>query len=282
MNILPHEKRCAIFRCLVDGCSVRATGRITGATKNTIHKLTRDLGQACLEFQDNALRNLTCQRIQTDEIWNFCYAKEQNLSDRMRGQPGVGSMWTWTAMCSDTKVIVSWQLGARGANDAHAFMRDVSERLANRVQLTTDGHRVYLNAVEDAFGADIDYAMLVKLYGEAGEKPENRYSPGKCLGARKKRVMGEPDEDYISTSYAERQNLNIQMQNRRYARLTNAFSKKAEMLAHSISIMFCYHNFVRTHQTLKTTPAIAMGIDSHKWSIGDLVDLLPLPAGSRG
>ncbi len=154
--------------------------------------------------------------------------------------------------------------------------------LAHRVQLTTDGHKVYLDAVENAFGADIDYAMLVKPYGEDGEKPENRYSPGKCLGTKKRAIMGEPDEDYVSTSYAERQNLNIRMQNRRYTRLINAFSKKAEMLAHSISIMFCYHNFVRIHQTLKTTPANAMGIDRHKWTIGDLVNLLPLPAGSRG
>jgi IS1 family transposase len=249
--------------------------RITGVAKNTIQKLTRDLGEAVLQYQDNVLRGIAASRIQCDEIWNFCYAKDKNLPDEMRGMPGVGSMWTWTAMDADTKLIVSWRLGARDAANGHAFMADVADRLVNRVQLTTDGNRVYLDAVENNFGCGIDFAQLIKQYGQ-DQNPERAYSPAKCLGAKKKVVMGEPDAEHISTSYAERQNLNIRMQNRRFTRLTNAFSKKAEMLAYSIAITFFYHNFVRVHQTLKTTPAIAAGIAKDKWSIEDMVDLLPL------
>lgn len=276
MNTLPFEKRCAVLRCLVDGCSIRATVRITGVAKNTIQKFTMELGEACLQFQDNVLRDLKCKRVQADEVWCFCYAKDKNLPDAMRGDPGVGSMWTWTAMCADSKLMISWRIGARDAVNAHAFMSDVADRLANRVQLTTDGNNTYLEAVETNFGSKIDYAMLIKLYGD--EQAENRYSPGKCLGAKKKAIMGEPDESKISTSYAERQNLNIRMQNRRYTRLTNAFSKKAEMLAYSIAITFMYHNFVRVHQTLKTTPALAAGVASQKWTIADMADLVPHPA----
>ncbi len=273
MNVLPFEKRCAVIRCLVDGCSIRATTRITGVAKNTIQRLTRAMGEACLEYQDQALRNLKCRRVQMDEVWCFCYAKDKNLPDSMRGEPGVGSIWTWTALCADTKLLFSWRLGARDAATAHAFIRDVSERLANRVQLTTDGNRTYLDAIDDYFGCNVDFAQLVKLYGEGNE--EHRYSPGKCLGAKKKAVMGQPDPDHISTSYAERQNLNIRMQNRRFTRLTNAFSKKAEMLAYSVSITFMYHNFVRIHQTIKSTPALRAGAADRKWSIEDMVALLP-------
>jgi hypothetical protein len=204
-----------VIRCLVDGCSIRATVRITGVAKNTIQKLTRELGEACLQFQDNALRNIQSKRIQCDEIWNFCYAKDKNLPDSMRGQPGVGSMWTFTAMDAETKLIISWQLGARDGANAHAFLSDAAGRLSNRVQMTTDGATIYLDAVEDNFGCAIDFAQLIKLYGE-DKTDETRYSPGKCLGAKKKVVMGQPVDGHISTSYAERQNLNIRMQNRRY------------------------------------------------------------------
>jgi IS1 family transposase len=252
----------------------RATKRISGVSFNTIQKLTRDLGEACLQFQDQVFHNLTCKRVQCDEIWNYCYCRDKNIPDEMRGEPGIGSMWTWTGMCADTKLLFAWQLGARDSANAYRFMASVSDRLANRVQLTTDGNRVYLDAVENYFGSKIDYAMLIKLYGN-DEKAENRYSPGKCLGAKKKAVMGEPDPDFISTSYAERQNLNIRMQNRRYTRSTNAFSKKADMLAYSIAIMFMYHNFVRIHQTLRSTPAMKAGVSDHKWSIEEMVDLLP-------
>jgi IS1 family transposase len=276
MNKLTHEKRCAVVRCLVDGCSVRATVRITGVAKNTIQRITRELGEACLKFQDKMLRSVQSRRIECDEVWCFAYAKDKNVPDEMRGMPGVGSMWTWTALDADSKLIVSWMLGARDAACAHRFMADLSERLANRVQLTTDGNRVYLDAVDQYFG-DIDYAMLVKIYGKPDEKPDTRYSPAKCLGAKKKPKRGNPDLDYCSTSYAERQNLNVRMQNRRYTRLTNAFSKKAEMLAYSVAITFMYHNFVRVHQTLGTTPAVAAGIVSRKWKIEDMVDLIETP-----
>jgi IS1 family transposase len=272
MKQLTKAQRCAVVRCLVDGVSIRATTRITGVAKNTIQKLTRELGEALLAYQDEHLRNVHADRIQCDEVWCFSYCKDKNVPDAMRGMPGVGSMWTWTAMCADTKLIVSWRLGARDAANAHVFISDLAERLASRVQLTTDGNRLYVNAVDDAFVGDVDYAMLIKQYGESDER---QYSPGKCLGAKKQQVNGTPDMDYVSTSYAERQNLNIRMQNRRYTRLTNAFSKKAEMLAYSVCITFFYHNFVRVHQTLKTTPAVAAGIDNRKWTIEDMVDLLP-------
>jgi IS1 family transposase len=247
---------------------------MTGVAKNTIQKLTRDLGQALLEYHDNVVRNVKSKRVQCDEIWCFCYAKEKNLPDAMCGQPGVGSMWTWTALDADTKLMISWKLGARDASNAHYFIRDIQERLADRVQLTTDGNRVYLEAVLDTF-AQIDFAMLQKLYGPGESGPESRYSPAKCNGTKKKVILGNPDPDHISTSYMERQNLNIRMQNRRFTRLTNAFSKKAEMLEYSLALTFFYHNFVRIHQTLKCTPAMKAGISDHKWSIEEMVDLLP-------
>lgn len=275
MNTLTPAQRCAVIRCLVDGCSIRATTRITGVAKNTIQRLTRDLGKAVLEYHDAKVRNVASKRIQADEVWCFCYGKDKNLPDSMKGQPGVGSVWTWTALDADSKLMISWQLGARDAANAHRFIRDVQERVANRIQLTTDGNRTYLDAVLDTF-AEIDFAQLVKLYGNGEQgSPEHTYSPAKCNGAKKKVVMGNPDEREISTSYAERQNLNIRMQNRRYTRLTNAFSKKFEMLQWSIAITFFYHNFVRVHQTLRVTPAMAAGITPHKWSIEEMVDLLP-------
>jgi IS1 family transposase len=282
MKTLTPAQRCAVVRCLVDGCSIRATTRITGVAKNTIQKLTRDLGEAVEQYHDNVVRKVKAQRIQCDEIWCFCYAKEKNLPDEMRGQPGVGSMWTWTALDADTKLMIGWRLGARDAATAHAFMSDVQERLASRVQLTTDANRVYLEAVMDYF-AEVDYAMLRKLYGPAADGPESRYSPPKCNGSKKKVIMGNPDPDHISTSYMERQNLNIRMNNRRFTRLTNAFSKKAEMLHWSLCITFFYHNFIRIHQTLRMTPALKAGLTDHLWSIEEMVDLLPLDLpGKRG
>jgi IS1 family transposase len=274
MNKMSHEKRCAVIRCLVEGNSIRSTSRITGASKNAIQRLTKEIGEACLKFQDKMLRDLKCRRIECDEIWNFCYAKDKNVPDEMRGMPGVGSMWTWTAICAESKLIVSWRLGARDAANAHAFCCDLSDRLANRAQVTTDGNRLYLNAMDDAFQGNVDYAMLVKIYGD---NEERQYSPGKCLGADRRKIDGNPEWDYVSTSYAERQNLNIRMQNRRFTRLTNGFSKKADMLAYSIAITFAYHNFVRVHQTTKMTPAVAAGIVPRTWSISDLVELADVP-----
>ena len=276
MKQLTKEQRVAVIRCLVEGNSIRSTVRITGVALNTIQKLTVDLGEAVLAYQDNVLRNLTCKRVQLDEVWNFCYAKDKNLPDEMRGAPGVGSIWTWVALDAETKLILSWRLGARDAANAHAFIGDVAERLGNRVQLTSDGNRVYVDAVENHLGGMVDYAMLVKQYGNEQGSPDTRYSPAKCLGAKKRQVDGNPDMDHVSTSYIERQNLNIRMGNRRYTRLTNAFSKKAEMLAYSVAITFMYHNFVRVHQTLKTTPAIKAGVANHKWTIDEMVDLLPI------
>lgn len=274
MNILTTEKRVAVISALVEGCSVRSTVRMTGVAKDTVLKLLALVGQACLEYQDSVLQNLPCKRIECDEIWCFCYAKDKNLPDSKRGMPGVGSMWTWTAIDAESKLMVSWQLGARDAANAHAFIRDVSERLANRVQLTTDGNRLYLDAVESYMGGRVDYAQLIKQYGTEGE-PETRYSPGKCLGAKKSKVDGNPDQALVSTAYAERQNLNIRMKNRRFTRLTNAFSKKSENLAHSIALDFMHHNFCRIHQTLKTTPARYIGLENRTWTIRDIVELLP-------
>lgn len=283
MKTLSRDQKCAVIRCLCDGVSIAATTRITGVAKNSIQRLTKKLGEAVLQFQSNALRNLKCNRVEIDEIWEFCYAKDKNLPDHMRGEPGVGSIWTWTALCAETKLLISWRLGARDAANAHYFISDLAGRLANRVQLTTDGNRLYLAAVEDGFRGNVDFAQLVKQYGDETGPAETRYSPGKCLGADKRQVEGEPDMDLVSTSYAERQNLNIRMQNRRYTQLTNAYSKKADMLAYSVAITFMYHNFVRVHQTIKKTPAVAAGIAKHRWTVGDMVDLLPLEvAGKRG
>lgn len=275
MNTLTREQRASVVRCLVEGVSIRGTVRITGVSKNAIQRMTKTLGQALLDYQDKVLRNLNTRRIECDEIWNFCYAKDKNLPDDMKGMPGVGSMWTWTAMDAESKLIISWQLGARDAANAYAFVGDVASRLANRCQITTDGNRLYINAIEAHLGGRVDYAQLIKIYGAESE-PETRYSPGKCLGTKKEQIDGLPDMDLVSTSYAERQNLNIRMQNRRFTRLTNAFSKKAEMLAYSLAITFFYHNFVRVHMTVRTTPAVAAGVTTRKWTIEDMVDLMPL------
>ena len=243
-------------------------------------KLLGRVGEACLEYQDNVLRDLPCKRMECDEIWSFCYAKDKNLPDHMKGQPGVGSLWTWTAMDAESKLMVSWRLGACDAANAHAFMADVSSRLANRVQMTTDGNRVYLDAVENVlWAAESTIADLVKRYG----KRQNRsslFSPAVPWGPTKRQIEGNPDMDYVSTSYAERQNLNIRMKNRRFTRLTNAFSKKAQNLAYSIALDFMHHNFVRKHQTLKTTPARAIGLEYRTWTIRDIVELLPITCHS--
>ena len=271
MNILTTEKRVAVISALTEGCSVRSTVRLTGVAKDTVLKL---VGMVCLDYQGTVLRDLPCNRIECDEIWCFCYAKDKNLPSSMRGMPGVGSIWTWTAMCADSKLMLSWRLGARDAANAHAFISDVSERLANRVQMTTDGNRVYLDAVETYMGGEVDYAQLIKQYGQT-DSPERAYSPAKCLGTKKRQIDGNPDMSLVSTSYAERQNLNIRMKNRRFTRLTNACSKKAENLAYSVAIDFMHHNFCRRHQTLKTTPARALGIEKRTWTVRDIVELLP-------
>jgi IS1 family transposase len=274
MNILTTEKRVAVISALVEGCSVRSTVRLTKVAKDTVLSLLKQVGEVCLDYQDQVLRNLPCKRLELDEIWCFCYSKDKNVPAHMQGMPGIGSMWTWTAIDAETKLVPSWRLGARDAANAHAFISDLSGRLANRIQLTTDGNRVYVDAVETYMGGNVDFAQLIKQYGQ-NESPDRAYSPAKCLGTKKKQVDGNPDMEFVSTSYAERQNLNIRMKNRRFTRLTNAFSKKAENLAYSIALDFMHHNFVRKHMTIKTTPARAAGIANRTWTIQDIVELLP-------
>lgn len=272
MNQMSTERRAAVVRALVEGCSIRATVRMTGVSKNTIVKLIADLGDACSKFQNATIRGVRSQRIQCDEIWSFVGAKQKNASEEKKAQ-GWGDVWTWTALDADTKLMVSFRLGARDAETAFEFMQDLASRLANRVQLTTDGHRPYLSAVEDAFGADVDYAMLVKLYGASGEN-ETRYSPAKCLGCIPNEITGNPDPKHISTSYVERQNLTMRMSMRRFTRLTNGFSKKLENHAAMVALYFMYYNFGRVHQTLRVTPAMEAGIANHVWSIDEIVGLL--------
>ncbi|MGH7322054.1 MAG: IS1 family transposase [Candidatus Rokuibacteriota bacterium] len=272
MNKLPTAKRAEILGMLVEGNSLRATTRMADVSINTVTKLLVDLGATCAEYQDRVLVNLPCRRIQADEIWAFCYAKQKNVPADKTGTFGYGDIWTWTAMCADTKLIASWIVGRRDAGSAHALVQDLAGRLAHRVQLTTDGNRVYLSAVEDAFGTEIDYAMLVKVYGpEAGG--ETRYSPPLVLGAYPQAITGNPDPAYISTSYVERQNLTMRMQMRRFTQLTNAFSKKVENHAAAVSLHFVHYNFARIHKTLRVTPAMEAGVSDHVWSLEEIVRL---------
>ena len=273
MNRLSTDKRAQVIHALVEGNSIRSTCRMTGVAKNTVVKLLVDLGTVCDAYQDKVMRDLPCTRIQCDEIWSFCYAKEKNIPDQHKGEFGYGDVWTWTAICADTKLVPCWMVGERNADDAGQFIYDLSTRLANRVQLTTDGHKPYLKAVGEAFDGEIDYATLTKLYGtEPGA--EKRYSPPTCIGTETRVISGRPDTDHISTSYVERQNLTMRMGMHRFTRLTNAFSKKVENLAHAVSLHFMYYNFVRVHQTLGTTPAMAAGIADHKWTIREIAALL--------
>jgi IS1 family transposase len=273
MNTLTQQKRCQVISALVEGNSIRATVRMTGVSKNTIAKLLVELGAACSRYLDKALVNLKCKKIQCDEIWSFCYAKEKNVPEDLRGTFGYGDVWTWTAMDADSKLIVSWLVAGRDAGSAYGFMQDLAKRLANRVQLTTDGHRSYLMAVEDSFGSAIDYAMLVKLYGsDSGH--DTKYSPAECIGCREVIVSGNPDPKHISTSYIERQNLTMRMQMRRFTRLTNGFSKKIENHIASIAIHYMHYNFCRVHQTLRVTPAMESGVADHVWTISEMVSIL--------
>jgi IS1 family transposase len=273
MNHLSQEQRTQVIAALVEGNSIRATVRMTGVAKNTIAKLLAEVGRACADYQDKALRNLTCKRIQCDEIWNFVYAKDKNVPEDKQGQFGIGSVWTWAAICADTKLIPSWVVGSRDAGTAFAFMQDLAGRLHNRVQLTTDGLRVYLEAVESNFGSEIDYAMLVKMYGsDAGA--DTKYSPPECIGTQIATISGRPHPRHISTSYVERQNLTMRMGMRRFTRLTNGFSKKVENLRHAVALHFMHYNFCRVHQTLRVTPAMEAGTAQHVWSIEEIVGLL--------
>ncbi len=273
MNKLDHKARAKALQMMAEGVSLRAITRLTGISRTTLIKLLEDAGQAFSEYQDRTLMNLSCKRLQVDEAWAFCYAKQKNVPTAKAAPEGAGDIWTWVGLDAQSKLAVSWYVGGRDSEAAMIFMDDLAKRLANRVQLTSDGHKAYLEAVEGAFGSDIDYAMLVKVYGPAPEG-QRRYSPAECIGAVKHRVEGNPDPKHVSTSYAERQNLNIRMGNRRMTRLTNAFSKKAANHVHMMAIYFMHYNFVRIHQTLKITPAMAAGVTSKLWEMSDMVKVL--------
>lgn len=269
MNRLTTEERARILGMMVEGMSIRAIARLTGASKNTIVKLLRDVGTACAKYQDRTLRGLTCKRLQVDEIWSFVYAKAKNVPANKEGS--AGDIWTWTAIDADTKLIAGWMLGDRSLEAANDFMMDLASRLTNRVQLTSDGHAAYLTAVDNAFGKDIDYAMLVKIYGQTGAPVPGRYSPGECVGAEKKPQVGKPDDKHISTSFAERHNLTMRMSMRRFTRLTNAFSKKIENHFFALAIYFMHYNFARQHQTLRVSPAMAAGVADKLWDAADII-----------
>jgi IS1 family transposase len=274
MNRLPLDRRAQILGMLVEGSSLRSASRLADVSINTVTKLLVDVGSACEKHQDRALRDLKCKRIQCDEIWSFYYAKAKNLPEKYAGAWGYGDVWTWTAIDADTKLVLSWLIGRRDGWTARRFVEDLAGRLAHRVQLTTDGHKVSLEAVDGAFGSEIDYAMLVKLYGgDSGCDTDARYSPAQCLGTRTVCITGRPDERYISTSFAERQNLTMRMSMRRFTRLTNAFSKKADNHKAALALYFMHYNFGRIHKTLRVTPAMEAGVADHVWSLKEIVAL---------
>jgi len=277
MNILPLEKKIQVLSALVEGNSIRATCRMTGVAKGTITCFLARVGKACSEYQDIILRDLSCSNIQCDEIWSFCYAKEKNVPETHKGEFGFGDIWTWVAIDADTKLVPSWSVGLRDIACAKVFMLDLRSRLTSRVQLTTDGYGAYLAAVENAFGSDIDYSMLIKIYGQQPDG-EKRYSPADCIATDKRIIQGDPNVKKISTSFIERQNLTMRMNMRRFTRLTNAFSKKIQNLEYAVALHFMYYNFCRPHKTLNPkaigiTPAIAAGVTNKIWTIEDIIYL---------
>jgi IS1 family transposase len=288
MNKLPLEKRVQIVRCLVDGNSIRGTARICDVVKNTVTRVLVETGEACNAYQDVTLRNLPCKRIQVDEIWTFTYAKAKNVATAKSAPDWAGDTWTWTAICADTKLVPSWVVGGRDSEYAMAFIDDLAKRLASRVQLTSDGHKAYLQAVEGAFGGDIDYAVLHKVYGAAPDAAKGRYSPAECIGTQKHRIEGNPDPVHVSTSYVERQNLTMRMNMRRFTRLTNAFSKKVENHVLMVALHYMNYNFARIHSSIRVSPAMAAGVSKTLWSIEDIVRMsdsywaIKSPAKPRG
>jgi IS1 family transposase len=281
MNKLPLAKRVQILAMLCEGSSMRSISRVADVSINTVSKLLVQAGWACLAIHDQEVRNVKASRVQCDEIWSFCYAKDKQARLLKDKPEGAGDVWTWTAIDADTKLIVSYFVGDRSGQSAMVLMDDLRARITNRVQLTTDGHRSYLEAVEGAFGGDVDYAMLDKVYGNTTVAP-GRYSPAECVGTRKRRIEGNPDIDHVSTSYVERQNLTMRMSMRRFTRLTNAFSKKLDNHVHALALYFAFYNFCRIHKTLKVTPAMAAGITDRLWSLEDIVakidEMTPAPA----
>jgi IS1 family transposase len=279
MNCLDSAARSRIVSCLVEGCSIRATARLTGTSKNTIIRLLGDLGCACAAYHNRYVRNLKVRRMQADEIWCFVGAKAKNVRLEKK-QEGWDDVWTWVGIDADTKLVISYLVGGRDGGWAHDFMEDCAHRIKNRVQITTDGHRAYLEAVENAFGADIDYAQLQKIYGAPSETEQRRYSPARCIGCEMKVVSGDPDPAHVSTSYVERQNLTMRMGMRRFTRLTNGFSKKVDNHRHMVALHYMYYNFCRVHQTLRVTPAMEAKLTDRVWTIGELIALLPKPTVS--
>ncbi len=283
MNKLSLQTRITILNLLVEGSSMRSISRITGVSINTVTKLLEDAGKACAAYHDATVRNVKVAHVQCDEIWSFCYAKDKNVATAKAAPEGAGDVWTWTAIDRDSKMILAFEVGDRSGATAIEFMDDLRARLATRVQLTTDGHKAYLEAVEGAFGGDVDYAMLVKLYGDAtGTKGhERKYSPAECTGARKELISGHPVKEMVSTSHVERQNLTMRMGMRRFTRLTNGFSKKLENHLHMLSLYFVHYNFVRMHKTLRMTPAMAAGVTATlhdmTWLVGIIDAAVPAP-----
>jgi IS1 family transposase len=275
MNRLPIEERARILSCLVEGNSIRATCRMTGRDKGAVIKLLEDVGAACRAYHDQHVRNLQSKRVQCDEIWSFCYAKQKNVPEDFAGVFGYGDVWTWTALDADSKLMVAYSVAGRDATSANNFVRDLAGRLANRVQLTTDAYRMYFVAVDKAFGGDIDYAMLDKIYSTPrGKESATRYSPADCCGTIKRTISGHPVKKDISTSHVERNNLTMRMSMRRFTRLTNAFSKKVENLSHAVALHFMHYNFCRVHQTLRVTPAMEAGLTDHVWSLEEIAALV--------
>jgi len=273
MNRLPLEKRAQIIGLLVEGMSMRAVTRITGVSINTVTKLLEDVGMACNFYQAQTLVNLPCKNVQCDEIWAFCGKKQKNVRGPELDVLGIGDVWTWTAICADTKLMVTYAVGKRDVTYAAPFIMDLASRLANRIQLSTDGHHAYVRAVEAGFAGDVDYGMLKKVYGAAPQSDQRRYSPAEFVSAQKRVMVGNPDEAKISTSYVERQNLTMRMGMRRFTRLTNGFSKKVENLEHAVSLHFMHYNFARIHKTLRVTPAMAAGVSDHVWSLEEIAEL---------
>lgn len=275
MNRLPVEKRVQILSMLCEGSSMRSISRVCDVSINTVSKLLVDAGKACAAFHDEKVRGVKSRRVQVDEIWSFTYAKQKNVPTAKRQDLAYGDTWTWTALDADSKLLITWLVGGRDSDYAIAFMDDLRDRLANRVQLTSDGHKAYLEAVEGAFGGDVDYAMLVKMYGATSESAKGRYSPAECIGARKERIEGSPDPKHISTSFAERQNLTMRMQMRRFTRLTNAFSKKFENHMHMVALYTVWYNFVKQHKSLKgLSPAMAAELTDTLWSMTNLAEMI--------
>ena len=273
MNKLNTSERVAIIQALVEGCSINSTCRLTGRSIHTVLRLLEDIGGACQRFHDDRVCHLLSKRIQCDETWNFCYCKQKNIPADMQGQPGIGDCWTWVGIDADTKLIVGYLVGKRNAGDAKDFMNDIAWRLCRKVQLTTDGLRVYLDAVDNAFGGDVDYAQLIKIYGPDKSAP-GRYSPSEVIGIEQEEICGSPEPRHVSTSFVERQNLTMRMSMRRFTRLTNGFSKKIENMKYAVALNFMYYNYCRIHQTLRETPAMAAGLTDHVWEIEELVAII--------